>query len=304
MSVATMTVTNDFYQCLMDNLADAVLFVDGDGNVASWNHAAERLTGLRSDQIVSRPCRCDRLLHIDDERAQTPCGDYPAWQVLSDGRKRELDVYLRHEQGHLIPVHAQVVPIHDTCGEIVGVVEVFGDNSAAVAGELKADEMRDKSLLDPLTDLASRRHLEIRLEARLEEMKRYEWHFGVVTATIDNFIAIREAHGQETAEQLIRMVGKTFANTMRSYDVVGRWEADEFLSIVPIKSPADLAIVGERVRVLVEKAQLTTESMLLGVTVSVGVAAAEAEDCVELVVDRAHMCMYESMETGGNSVTE
>ena len=304
MSVAAMTLANNYYECLMDNMTDAVLFVDGEGNVVSWNRAAERLTGLRGEQIIGKPCRSDRLIHIDDDRETESCGEHPAWRVLTEGRELELNVYLRHAQGHLLPVRARVLPIHDTCGEVIGVLEVFGDNSAAVADEMKAEELRDKSLLDPLTDLASRRHLEIRLEARLEEMKRYGWRFGVVTATIDNFLAIQEAHGQEIADQLIRMVGKTFANTMRSYDVVGRWEVDEFLSITPIKGQSDLAVVGDRVRVLVEKAQLTTESMLLGVTVSVGVAGAEAEDCVELVVDRAHLCMYESMETGGNTVTE
>lgn len=41
---------------VLENTADAAFVVDEQGITRSWNHAAERLFGLRASEVVDRPC--------------------------------------------------------------------------------------------------------------------------------------------------------------------------------------------------------------------------------------------------------
>jgi PAS domain-containing protein len=52
-------VNKQFYQDLLDQIADGVNFVNRDGRFTSWNHGAERITGYaasgpRSDTAADR----------------------------------------------------------------------------------------------------------------------------------------------------------------------------------------------------------------------------------------------------------
>ena len=295
-------ITNDFYLCLMDNLDDAVFFVDGEGKVVYWNRSAEELTGRIAEDVVGRLCSQTPLLHISSDGTCDGPEASPASLVLKDGRRHEADVFFRHRQGHLVPAHVCVVPFRNSQGQLAGVVEIMSDNSDRIANDAKVKTLRANSLLDPLTETASRRHLEIRMQAKLEESKRYGWAFGLVAASIDNFDIIQEAHPRETTDRLIQMAAKTFANTLRTYDVMGRWEEDRFLAVVPIKLREDLEIVGERVRALVEKSHVTADSRMLGVTLSIGVTAANENDTVEALAERAQQSVRQSLQAGGNKV--
>ena len=286
----------------MDNLADAVFFVDCEGSVTQWNRSAEELIGRPAEEVIGRPCTQEALLHIDVDGSCDGPDACPTEIVLDTGHGSEADVYLRHHEGHLVPVHVRAVPLHDSHGQLAGAVEIMSDNTARIAARAKIDMLRKNSLLDPVTETASRKHLEIRLQAKLEETRRYGWRFGMVAAGIDNFPVIRDAHSRETIDHLVRMAGKTFANTLRTYDVMGRWAEDNFLAVVTIRNDNDLKIIAERVRALVEKSYVTVGSRMLGVTLSIGVTTGLETDTVESVVERARRSLHQSLDAGGNKV--
>ena len=301
MSVTSMNVTSDdFHLCLMDNLDNAVFFVNHEGNVIHWNRSAEELTGRIAEDIIGKICSQKALLHISADGSCEGPEASPAALTLEDGSRREADVFFRHRRGHLVPAHVRVVPLHDAEGQLAGVVEIMSNNSAKAAREAEMETLRRNSLLDPLTETASRKHLEIRIQTKLEEAKRYGWAFGLVAASINNFEVIRNAHSRQTTDRLIQMAAKTFANTLRTYDAMGRWGADVLLAVVVIKDPEDLKIVGDRVRALVDKSYVTVDSRMLGVTLSVGVAVAGETDTVESLVDHARQNIQHGLDAGGH----
>jgi PAS domain S-box-containing protein len=53
--VADGLLTSDHYRLLVDSVIDyAIIILDPDGNVASWNAGAEAIKGYRADEIVGR----------------------------------------------------------------------------------------------------------------------------------------------------------------------------------------------------------------------------------------------------------
>ncbi len=294
---------HEFYVNLLENLYDGVYFIDPDRRITYWNTGAERLTGHRRDQVVGKSCTDDMLLHIDADAADIRSATCPAIETLEDGKVREADAYLRHREGHMVPVRLRVAPIPDADGRRVGVIVVLADRSEIEDIQARFGQARQQALTDPLTGLFSRRYLELRLQSRLDELKRYGWKFGIIFATIDAFDEIEEVHPRDRVEELIVLAGQTFAATFRSFDTIGRWSNHEFLAVVPILKDSDLYAIGERVRGLVEEAYVEKSDRLVGVTISVGAAAMDPRDTIEEMVERAGLHADVSAEGGGNRVS-
>ena len=70
--------------------------------------------------------------------------------------------------------------MRDRQGTIVGAMELFADlgHRSLTAGRLH--ELEELALLDPLTRLSNRRHLDAELRARFEEQRRYGLACGVI----------------------------------------------------------------------------------------------------------------------------
>lgn len=59
---------------VLENTADAAFVVDEQGITRSWNHAAERLFGLRASEVVDQPCA--GLLHGKSPLGTPVCMDH------------------------------------------------------------------------------------------------------------------------------------------------------------------------------------------------------------------------------------
>ena len=53
------------FEDLIENLHDAVYFVDKDRTITFWNKSAEHLTGFTSKEVVGSRCRDHILNHVD-----------------------------------------------------------------------------------------------------------------------------------------------------------------------------------------------------------------------------------------------
>jgi diguanylate cyclase (GGDEF)-like protein/PAS domain S-box-containing protein len=295
--LADLDVSQHF-QTVMGNLTDGVCFVDGQRRVIFWNDSLARLTGYKPEQIVGKSCCEDLLVHIDYNCPQLRSGSFPAALTLEDGQTRQARVYLRHRQGNYVPVSVRTAPLRDgEDGQIVGVVEVITPCQFTCA-----DSANDQAkFLDPLTGLASAHYVLLRLQSRLDEMKRYKWNFGVIAANIDNLASLAASYGA-AADKIVQEIGKNFAKSLRSFDVVGRMAEGEFVAIVPILEYGDLYAIGERIRSLTQDKTIILGDDAVKVTVSVGAAGAHADDTVDNLLSRARLWRARSEKAGGNCV--
>jgi diguanylate cyclase (GGDEF)-like protein/PAS domain S-box-containing protein len=295
-NLADLDVSQHF-QTVMENLADGVCFVDGQRRVIFWNDSLTRLTGYKPQQIIGKSCCEDLLLHIDYGCPQLRSGSFPAALTLEDGQTRDARVYLRHKQGNYVPVSVRTAPLRDGDGQIVGVVEII--TPCRITSTDSPQE--EAKLLDPLTGLASAHYLILRLQSRLDEMNRYKWNFGVIAANIDSIAALGAAYGA-AIDKIVQDVGKGFAKSLRSFDVVGRLADGEFVAIVPILEYGDLYAISERIRRLMQETTIIMGETTLKVTVSVGAAGAHPDDTVEKLLGRARLWRARSEKAGGDCV--
>lgn len=293
----------DNYHDLLDNMYDGVYFVDRQRRITYWNKAAEKISGFSSDEVVGKKCSDNVLSHVN-ERGKSLCkGSCPLARTLARGVTSTAEVYLHHKNGHRLPVAIRTFPVRDTNGKIVGAVELFNDISSNMAATQRVRELEHLIYIDRLTEIANRSYLEIFIKAKFDEMHRYGWSFGLIFSDIDRFKNVNDTYGHDVGDMVLRMVAQTLEKRSRSFDLVGRWGGEEFISVTANVNKEHLVKIAERTRRLVAQSGITLGSKEIRVTISIGATMAHKDDTLETLVQRADRLMYQSKAAGRNRVT-
>lgn len=292
----------DNYQDILDNLFDAVYYVDINKRITYWNKAAERVTGFFKDEVIGSRCSDDILRHIDYDCRELCIEGCPLGKTLLDGEVRTIDAFLHHKEGHRVPVSIRVSPVKDDSGKITGAVEIFSDNSSRDSILEELEKLRNEAYTDSLTGAGNRRYLETVLDTRMKEYKEHKVNFGVIFLDIDNFKNINDTHGHDTGDDVIKMVSRTVGNILRKLDVLCRWGGEEFVAVVPNINSKYLEEMADRIRIFIEKSFFMKGDMKISVTASIGAAIINEDDTIESLLKRGDELMYKSKKTGKNRV--
>jgi diguanylate cyclase (GGDEF)-like protein/PAS domain S-box-containing protein len=299
-----MKFPEQIYEDILDNMYEGLYILDRERRITYWSKGAERITGFSSNEVVGCHCRDNVLNHVDEQG--TPLCDSalcPAERSMVTRSALEHTVYLRHKQGHRVAVSTRIAPVKDLEGNIVGAIELFTDNRAAVEVQRRMQDLEKLALLDPLTQLGNRRHLEVHVQSRLSELRRYGWSFGILFIDVDRFKEINDVFGHDVGDRILKTVAATMSNSLRSSDFLGRWGGDEFLAVVLNVGQDQLFAIGNKLRALVEHSTISVGRGFERVTVSVGATPADADDTMDTLLKRADDLMYRSKASGGNLVT-
>jgi diguanylate cyclase (GGDEF)-like protein/PAS domain S-box-containing protein len=291
-----------FYKQLLDSLYDGVYFVDKDRRITYWNKGAERITGFAAGEVVGKHCFDNVLMHTDKEGKGLCNGICPLADTICDNKDRNADIYLQHKDGYRVRVNVRVTPMHDNAGAVIGGVEIFTEHTPTAVALERLAELERLAYLDSLTGLANRRYAEITLHARIDELERYGWLFGVIFIDIDEFKAVNDRYGHELGDEVLTMVAKTLQNSVRSFDVVSRWGGEEYVAVIANVEGEELLATANRCRALVEGSRIPAVPSLR-VTISLGATLASKDDTVETIIKRADRLMYRSKKAGRNCVT-
>jgi diguanylate cyclase (GGDEF)-like protein len=188
------------------------------------------------------------------------------------------------------------------CQAIVA-VEILNEQSPNYALFQKLEELEKLALIDPLLEIGNRRFMELNLRGRLEELKRYGWPFGVLFIDIDDFKEINDKYGHDTGDRVLKMVSRTMSNSIRSFDILGRWGGEEFIAIVVNVNRSNIHTIADRFRRLVEQTSITVGQDTIKVTISIGGTLVQKKDTLEQIIKRADRLMYESKRAGKNRIT-
>ncbi|HOP60008.1 MAG TPA: diguanylate cyclase [Candidatus Saccharicenans sp.] len=288
---------------LLDQITDGCLIIDKGKNYIFWNKSAEALSGFPAEEILDKSCQAEPPLFINSSGKPLCEENCLCDQALKDGQPRLLDVYLQHKNGFRLPVRLKIIPLLNGNGQSVGLAEIFTDISPAVAIPLKMAELEKMQLLDLDTGLPNRLYMEMYLKNKIDEYQKYGLPFGLIYADVDNFNKIQERFGRFNSAKLIRMIARTFQKNVRYFDIVCRWENEEFLICLLNIDENRLDIVANKLRLLVAESYITVETGLLNATVSMGATLVQRFDTIESMIKRAEELMLHSKWLGRNKVS-
>src|SRR5689334_5498344 len=85
--------------------------VDRDRKIHFWSEEAERITGYLEHEVIGKRCGDNILVHCDARGAllcETSC---PLTEAMRDSSSQEVHVFLKHREGHRIPVMVRTAPL-------------------------------------------------------------------------------------------------------------------------------------------------------------------------------------------------
>ncbi len=94
---------------VLDQVHDAVVWLDKDRKVVYWNKAAELISGRESASVLGRACFEEPALFVDFGGVNVCHDKCPVAMTLKDGAPRSLEVYLQHKQGFRTPASLRII---------------------------------------------------------------------------------------------------------------------------------------------------------------------------------------------------
>ncbi len=291
-----------FYSAVLDGMSDGLYFVDRRRIITYWNKGAEIITGYSRAEVVGRSCRDNILVHTDCEGCGLCDTGCPLIQTFTDGHNREADVFLKHKNGHRVPVWVRVAPLMDDSGAVVGGIEMFSRSDSKLAAFEKASELEKLALIDPVTGVGNRRHTERILRDNFERFRRELQSFAVLFIDLDNFKSVNDQFGHDAGDAVLRTMAMTLVNAVRSCDFGGRWGGDEFVAVLENCDEDRAKLIATRFGGLARSCTVDWADRLIHQTVSIGVAVVRPDDTLDTLVKRADVAVYAAKEAGRDRV--
>ena len=170
--------------------------------------------------------------------------------------------------------------------------------------EVQAEQrLYASAVLDPLTGLHNRRHLDARLKSEFAFANRHHTPLSVLLIDIDHFKKINDTYGHAGGDAALRVLADRLQRAVRIEDIVARYGGEEFAVVARGIEAAGAMLLAERIRETVTKIQVAHEGTFIAFTISVGVATMSRErifDSVASVLKAADDGLYKAKETGRN----
>ena len=294
--------TKSFSNILLNQTQDGVYCLDRTRRIVFWNRGAEATTGFERSEVLGKQCPEDVVLLVDHEGRSIEPEKSPIIAASKDGTIHSAELYIQHKDGYRLPVFLRVVPVFKDDGEIIGTAEVFTNTSPKVTIPLSMNELERTALIDAETGIPNRKYLEMHLAARLDEFQKYSLPFGLIYADVDHYDKLLEHYGRFNAAKALRMIARTMHKNIRYFDMVGRWNTEEFLIVLLNIDESRLDIVSNKLRLLVAESYISAETGVVSATISMGACLVQRYDSVESVVKRAEQLMMHSKWRGRNKV--
>jgi diguanylate cyclase (GGDEF)-like protein/PAS domain S-box-containing protein len=287
----------ELHKAVLDQLEEGVYMLDRDRRILYWNAAAERISGYLKHDVAGQLCYGDLMMQGDPEGAVVSGEGSPIAATMLDGKPRESSVFMRHRDGHRMPVRVHSKAIHDSSGAIIGAVEMF-EEVLRGAERHPIWTLHDFGCLDSLTNAANRRYGEMRVRQSLEALSMFEIPFGWLRIGLDGLEELERHYGHGVVDGALKLIAGTLDSSMRPLDVLTRWGKTEFRAEVHYSSGLELGEITERLVTLVRVSNLQWWGDRVRVTVSVAGAAAEQGDTLESLEARVGE-VFESCRAGG-----
>lgn len=156
---------------------------------------------------------------------------------------------------------------------------------------------------DALTGLDSRSHFMKRAEALFERAQHEKAAFCLFMIDVDHFKHINDTWGHTQGDTVLSKIAEVCAQSIRPSDVIGRFGGEEFMVALPNTCPDDAQAVAERLKKNVATLPLEDEISELSLSVTIGIAVANADDAdLDALITRADKMLYAGKRDGRDRV--
>ncbi len=293
---------NLFQQKLLDNMFDAVVFVDCNMRIIKWNRGAERLTGVSSESVLHRNWSPTLIGLADEKKGDLLGNDCPITYCVMTGVQSLRRLHARTND-KVLAVDVHTVPVVGPDGTTHGAAMLLHDASPQASLEEQCNNLHERATKDPLTQVANRAEFDRLHHLFVNAHLECNVPCSLIICDIDHFKSVNDNYGHPAGDDVLRSFGQVLKSECRSGDVVARYGGEEFVILCANCTNATAARRAEDLRRTIgERSQTALNGNV--VTVSFGVTEIQPGDTPESMLRRADRALLEAKRIGRNTVVQ
>ncbi|MBA3532407.1 MAG: EAL domain-containing protein [Ardenticatenales bacterium] len=251
------------YAELVQEAPDAIISLDRDGNIASFNPTAERMFGHSAEAVLGTKFAKQSLIALP----YLPKLLQEVEMTLTRKERPPFELQIVRNDNHLLMMEANPRRIQRD-GQVVGVQLTLRDISERKAFE---EQLAQRVFYDALTGLPNRALFRDRVDRALARSSRNKSSIAVLFLDLDRFKVINDSLGHSAGDQLLVQVARRLQSCVRPEDTVARLGGDEFTVLLEeVSTITDAVHVADRIARALRIPFILEERELFS-TVSVGI---------------------------------
>ncbi|OEU62564.1 MAG: diguanylate cyclase [Desulfuromonadales bacterium C00003094] len=291
-----MTNEKNKYLTMFESLSMPVFLIDKDGIIENMNHVASTVfySGkLPGDKYYGEQ---GKILYLEEEFPWL--SDKYREFVQSNEPGSSYDKYVNSQEKYF---HVSFSKFLDVSGKFTGTIAIAEDITNRKNLE---KELENLATTDPLTGAKNRRSFLQLLENEVARSQRYDHPFALLMMDIDHFKKINDTYGHDAGDRVLKLLVAESFGVLRGCDLFGRWGGEEFVALLPETDLAQAAVVAERLRAHIGRAELNSDDgALIKFTVSIGLTVVTESNClIDNLFKTVDEAMYLAKEQGRNRV--
>ncbi|WP_237153549.1 GGDEF domain-containing protein [Oryzibacter oryziterrae] len=265
------------YPQAIENLKEAILLANLTGNIETLLQANNFLSkayekqGCYQEALEAHKEYHQLALHLAAERAQ--------------------------HKARLAEIHYETRKLRNLAASETQRAEQFAASFRIL--EEKAAQLTEAALVDPLTNLCNRRHLDMILTSYRDDIQR---PFVLAMIDVDHFKRINDTFTHVVGDKVLAEIGRLLRRHIRSTDTAARFGGEEFLLVFDNAELADACNSCERLRRVILERNWDEIEPGLQVSVSIGLADGRAAGSPFLAIEAADRNLYTAKRLGRNQV--
>lgn len=300
-SAAAQSGSDLFYEHLVSNIKDGVIFTDSEGTIVQWNDRMRALTSISANAIIGKSWS-NESVRLREQDSRRTAGPSLIEECLAIGSTISRGMLIEQPGAEPTPVRVQVSPV-TTSGGVLGTVIIIRDLSEKANLKKQLKSLHHKTTRDALTGIANRSHFDTVLSQQTRLATAGGETFSLIICDIDHFKRVNDVHGHPAGDEALVCFAKVLTEHSRDHDLVARYGGEEFLLLAPNCDNATAASRAEAIRKSLEQTPLPS----LGgeaVTASFGVTEFQSGDSPESVLARSDRALLKAKDNGRNRVIQ
>jgi diguanylate cyclase (GGDEF)-like protein len=184
-----------------------------------------------------------------------------------------------------------------TCAMLAGMA-----HAQALTVQEAQEGLSRAATTDVLTGLLNRRAISSFAATEAARCVRKNEKLAFVICDVDHFKRVNDTWGHAAGDKVLKRVAAVLKSMLRGYDGIARWGGEEFLIVLPEASPAEAAVIADRIRQTVLGSRIEFEDQLIEVSMTFGVTGLEGDEAWQASVARADEALYRGKQGGRNRV--
>ena len=275
------------YRLLAENSTDIILKLGAHGRIRYVSPAIRRF-GYAQEELIGRNCA---MLIDPDHLPEATKAHLRTLDLNGETNRFEYQAIMKDGSRIWCETHARMIV--DDRGRFDGMVSIVRNIDERKRNEA---QLAEAALTDPLTGMPNRRAFR---DAAVDEMDDRREGRGCCIALfdIDHIKRVNDSHGHDAGDEVLKILARIAARSVRNQDMVARIGGEEFAIIFPDTSVEQALVICDRLRCEVAKTAICVSDQIIRVTVSGGVAVL-GPGGLDQALKQADRALYQAKDGG------